>query len=161
MHYAYKDIEFYNRDAIREKLKDFDLKNTVAANLNFKQGIGELGKDYQKGNVNEYQKTIKHFFNVLNRETHGNKFKKHNCRLRTIVVLEKKDIGRWHTHMVIENPYVNRPQYFELLILNTWINTDWGYGENLITFNIDWGWIEYITKFKNPEDVFDWGNLHM
>jgi hypothetical protein len=35
MHYAYKDIEFYNRDAIREKLKDFDLKNTVAANLNY------------------------------------------------------------------------------------------------------------------------------
>lgn len=165
MHYAYNDIESYNRDAIRDKTLEFSTTdytgkpNCTAVTYTFKQGIGEVGVDYEGLTKDRCIQNLRHSLNIINKQTYGVNPKRNSEQLRVFPVLERKPDERWHYHLAIENPYSN-VRDFDLLIRSTWKNTDWGHREIEVKHNIDAGWLHYITKFENRDDTFDWQNYH-
>lgn len=139
--------------AINDFLKKCPIDNAVAVTLTMKQtGVW--------GNIDPMvaSRNFRDFMNFLNKAVYKNAFTRYNKRLNVISVNEVRN--RSHYHCVIEKPdrsYMSNHDFYVLLEA-CWKKTFYGYNENRIATNIDHGWINYITKFKDTNDSIDWEN---
>jgi hypothetical protein len=104
---------------------------------------------------------MRHFLNLLNRECFGQKFKRQGKKLKVIPSLEVDKKGRYHYHLVLQNPFSDTPFHFERMIKRLWHKTNYGYVEVEIFDQINFGWVNYITKFNHPKNKIDLENCNI
>jgi len=142
------------RESIKEYVKDFDTNNCFGVSLTLKQRV-----DQKSINNDISSQNLRHFLNVLNKKCFGNSFKRFNKRLRVLPVLERSSTGRYHYHLTLQNPFIDKPDKFESMINFTWFNTNYGYRHIHIHRNVNKGWNDYITKLNTGGEV-DWINFN-
>jgi len=140
--------------SIKEYAMDFDISNCFGVTLTMKQRVNNKSLD----NISSSQ-NLRHFLNVLNKNCFGNAYKRFDKRLRVLPSLERSSDGRWHYHLILENPYPSNPIKFERMIESTWFKTSYGYRRIDIKHSINEGWCDYITKFDHRDNEIDWGNV--
>ena len=140
--------------SIKEYAMDFDISNCFGVTLTMKQRVNNKSLD----NISSSQ-NLRHFLNVLNKNCFGNAYKRFDKRLRVLPSLERSSDGRWHYHLILENPYPSNPIKFERMIESTWFKTSYGYRRIDIKHSINEGWCDYITKFDHRDNEIDWENV--
>jgi len=142
------------KKTIKDYAKSFDITNCFAVTLTMKQRVNNKSLD----NISSSQ-NLRHFLNVLNKKCFGNAYKRFNKRLRVLPSLERSSDGRWHYHLILENPYLDNPSKFERMVEFAWFKTDYGYRKIDIQYKANKGWGDYITKFNHRDNEIDWSNL--
>jgi hypothetical protein len=120
--------------------------------LTMKQVVDRQRLDEMTGSQN-----FRHFINVLTKKVYGNTGKRFGKRIEVIPVIERSTAGRFHYHIAMKIPDEIDVDRFECLVKDSWTKTRFGYRETHIDREIDSGWIDYITKQKNWNDI-DWTN---
>lgn len=143
-----------SRNVTLRFLLETDLDDMLAVTLSMKQNL--LG---EKLDSIKATKNLRHFLNLLNKQSYGNSFRRHGKKIEVIPVLETSYSDRLHYHLAVRNPYPEKLQWFETQIRRLWSKTDWGYSEIDIQTDVDTGWINYIAKL-GPHDEVDWENMH-
>jgi adenine-specific DNA methylase len=138
---------------LKEYLFNVDIKDCIGLTLTLKQQIQNQKLDRISSSQN-----LHHFLNLLNSKCYGNGFKRYGKRLKVIPVLENSKNNRLHYHLTIQNPFPNDLTRFIYLINSCWMKTKFGHSHTHIHENIDKGWIDYKTKFRNEKDEVDWLN---
>ena len=141
-------------ESIKEYVEGFDLTNCFGVTLTMKQRMNNKSLDGISSSQN-----LRHFLNVLNKKCFGNAYKRFDKRLKVFPSLERSSDGRWHFHLILENPYPNNPMKFERMIEFTWFKTSYGYRHIDVRHRINNGWGDYITKFDHRDNEIDWSNL--
>jgi hypothetical protein len=142
------------KESIKDYAEDFDLTNCFGVNLTMKQRVDNKSLD----NISSSQ-NLRHFLNILNKKCFGNAFKRFDKRLKVFPSLERSSTGRWHYHLVLENPFPSNPMKFERMIESAWFKTSYKHRRIHIDRNIDRGWGDYITKFDHRDNEIDWENV--
>ncbi len=108
-------------------------------------------------------RNFSHFSNRLNKAILRNSFTRYGNRIPIIPVLERSLVQRYHYHTVIDRTaHVTRDEFKEI-VTDCWSRTLWGYREIDFQFEMNAGWIDYITKPSTKEtysDSIDWQNHH-
>jgi hypothetical protein len=132
-------------------------RSIVALTLNLKQSIATGIGGFVKIDEQIAKKAFAHFMHVLNRRVYGAAYRHGRKRLRVIPVIEKSAGQRLHYHVALEPPDFMPEQEFAELSMQTWLETELGYGHGDIQTDGDGGWIDYMTKSKTKdfEDYFD------
>jgi len=143
------------KEAIRGHLASLNLSDCVGVSLTMKQADGEVALDEIRASQN-----MRHFLNCLNSAIFGKRFKRFGKRLNVVPVFERSSSHRLHYHLILQNPFPDKPAYFRGLVEKEWVKTYFGYPQFHIDDQIDHGWGEYITKFKSASDGIDWENYH-
>jgi hypothetical protein len=123
-----------------------------AITLTMKQGVDRQRLDEMTGSQN-----FRHFMNVLTKKVFGNTGVRFGRRIEVIPVIERSSAGRLHYHIAIKVPESVEIDRFEALVEESWKRTRFGYRELKIERELDDGWIDYMTKPKNWNEV-DWQN---
>lgn len=140
-----------HRKLIREWLYLENYKHWFGVTLTLKQMVDGVRLDEITSSQN-----LRHFLNLLNKSTFGNRFYRFGKKIESVPVLEKSKTERFHFHMCLKNPGQEDNFGFEHHIRDSWLKTRWGYNEIHVHREIDNGWIDYITKSDN----IDWNNVH-
>jgi len=114
-------------------------------------------------------KAIKHFLDRLNRILLKSQYTNGKRKLSCLTVREGNHRYDIHYHFCIENPCTNNIDFNDAAI-KAWIEVR-GFSHSLfrneppfIQFDVDEGWIDYITKFRSKSDwneIFDPLNTHV
>ena len=153
-----KEIE---RTTIQNWLKNFNTDNCLGFTGDLKQ------HNINYGYMNDVIaiRNTKRFLNYLNYKIYKNKFKRNNKHLKLISVVEGswKQNKRYHIHQVIEKPPTNiiGEDDFNNLLLDCWNKTYYSYSHPHIHNQIDFGWLNYITKLNHADDFIDWENTFL
>jgi hypothetical protein len=142
------------KESIKDYVENFDPTNCFGVTLTMKQRADNKSLD----NISS-SRNLRHFLNVLNKKCFGNAFKRFDKRLRVFPSLERSSIGRWHYHLVLENPFPSNPMKFERMIESAWFKTSYKHRHIDIKHKVNAGWGDYITKFDHRDNEIDWGNL--
>ena len=140
-----------HRKSIREWFYLENHKHWFGVTLTLKQMVNGVRLDEIISSQN-----LRHFLNILNKSTFGNRFKRFGKTIDSVPVLEKSKTDRFHFHMCLRKPDEEEGLRFEHRIRDCWLKTRWGYNEIYVNREIDNGWIDYITK----SDDIDWNNVH-
>ena len=140
------------RNQIREFFEGFSGENTLGLTFSIKQN--ESGEWLDKIKA---QQNFRHFMNLLNTSAFGNGFRRYNKRIAVLPALETSYSGRLHYHAAIKSPRPDQQYWFEHEVRKLWLKTRWGYSEIHIHRSTDDGWVRYITKLHNSDEV-DWEN---
>ena len=143
------------RDAVRQYLAGFELRNCFGVSLTLKQIDDGVQLDEIRASKN-----LLHFLNRLNTEIYGKRFRRFGKKLKVFPSLERSSSNRLHYHLVLENPYPSNPDTFIRLIEVCWSQTKFGYQQVHVHQQIDHGWSDYITKSQSASDGVDWLNVH-
>jgi hypothetical protein len=144
-----------------------DWINPVAVTLTLKYCYYYRGRRIWR-NQSDYEATLKHFLNVLNKKIYGRGWKKFGCRLSVIFFYEEQtDVARRvrpHFHGCIDRPPTISEDEFQVLIETTWSNLNFGYQQVRIdNCNNRDGWLNYISKFRTKmafADALDVQSFH-
>jgi hypothetical protein len=117
-----------------------------------KQGVDRQRLDEMTGSQN-----FRHFMNVLTKKVFGNTGVRFGRRIEVIPVIERSSAGRLHYHIAMKVPESVEIDRFEALVEESWKKSRFGYRELKIERELDDGWIDYMTKPKNWNEV-DWQN---
>jgi hypothetical protein len=146
-------VDHNELDGLRKYLYIENHRNWYAVTLTMKQRLGADRLDKIKSTQN-----FKHFMNLLNRRLFGNAHRRFEKRIDVIPAFEVAGGGRQHYHIAIKNP-AQQPIKFGQQIRDCWLNTRWGYSEIDINYQMDNGWIDYITKTTSKNSI-DWENFY-
>lgn len=105
---------------------------------------------------------VRHFINVLSRQTLGNTSYKYGKRIQIMPIVEGTVEGVLHYHAQIECPNLELRPVFPTLMASIWSQTLWGAQIHVVP--VDSGWINYITKQRSKPvfaDAVDWQNAHL
>ena len=142
------------KKTIKDYAMEFDKTNCFAVTLTMRQRVDNKSLD----NISSSQ-NLKHFLNILNTKCFGNAFKRFGKKLRVFPSLERSSTGRWHYHLILENPYPDNSMKFERMIESAWFKTSYRHRLIDIKHSINEGWGDYITKFDHRDNEIDWVNL--
>ena len=142
------------KESIKDYVQEFDLSNCCGVTLTMKQRYDNKSLDDISSSRN-----LRHFLNLLNKNCFGNSFKRFNKRLKVFPSLERSKQGRWHYHLIIENPFPSDLIKFERMVEFNWFKTPYGFRRVDINHSINNGWGDYITKFDHPDNTIDYENL--
>jgi len=142
------------KENIKDYAMDFDPTNCFGITLTMKQRVDNKSLD----NISS-SRNLRHFLNVLNKKCFGNAFKRFDKRLRVFPCLERSSIGRWHYHLVLENPFPSNPMKFERMIESAWFKTSYKHRRIDIQHKVNKGWGDYITKLDHRDNEIDWENV--
>lgn len=152
-------IKNETRSYLKSVIPQSDYEHCLAISLTMKQGIDGFFLDQQRASQN-----FRHFMNVLNRKIYGKRFQRFSKRLSIAPTLEHSSSGRLHYHALIKCPTLEENGYSKSklcsAIKTTWPKTAFGSKQMEIESSVDEGWIDYITKFLNVKDDFDWQNFN-
>lgn len=143
------------KDAIREHLSTLNLDDCVGVSLTLRQGHYGIVLDEIRAVQN-----VRHFLNRLNSAVYGKRFKRFGMKLNIVPVIERSPSGRFHYHLILQNPFRSDSARFCDLIETEWAKTHFGFLQTHVDEQIDHGWTDYITKFKSASDGVDWENYH-
>jgi hypothetical protein len=129
-----------------------DLDNCVAINLTFK-----MWHNHQKLDEIIAAENYQMFLKFLSCKCYRSAAKRFGKRVKQINVFERVN-DRWHTHGLMQKPTHLSNEAFEKLIISSWLRTDWGNRIHTFDWNLDLGWVHYITKFKSDADHIDFLN---
>lgn len=138
------------KNAYKSFLGQINSENALSVSLTMKQRVG-----FEKLDAINASQNFRHFMNILNCSVYGNAFKRYQKRLGVAPVLENSSSDRLHYHLVLERPTFITLSEFNDLIVSSWGKTKFGYTQIDIQNIYSDGWIDYITKFKFPDDEFD------
>jgi hypothetical protein len=133
-------------------------RSIVGLTLNLKQSIPMSTGGFVTIDEVGAKKAFRGYMNVLNRSIYKSAFRHHGKRLRVIPILEKSIGGRWHYHIAIEPPTFIEHAAFGELAMQSWLQTEFGYGCGDIASQADPGWITYMVKHRTKsafEHYFD------
>jgi len=100
-----------------------------------------VGLSKGEGNIEQIQKTHRHFFNEIHRRI----YKKSKRKLPRIVVIERGN-GRLHSHIVIETPeHLSKAQFHQILTA-AWKKTKHGVNLHTVVGYDKNGLDEYCSK---------------
>ena len=85
---------------LREYFVNQASRPDLAVTLTMKQQDGSTKLDEIHASNN-----LRHFLNRFNRKAFGNAFTRFQRKTLVIPMLEQSYSGRWHYHLVMENPY--------------------------------------------------------
>ncbi len=142
-------------------------KAPYAVTLTMKQGV--VAADGARSVLirldrNIASKNYRHFLNLLSRAALGKGASRSGRRLQSISVIEGGQNKRLHCHSVIDCPDERLIEDFPSMITRAWRKTDWGQSEIDVQPGADAGWIDYISKFRDKDnlpDAIDWVNCHI
>lgn len=143
------------QNSIRNHIRSLPIKQSLSVTLTMKQVVENEYLDPQKSSRN-----FKHFLNRLNKKIHGNAYYRFGKSISVVPALEKSFEGRYHYHLILERPAHIPQNTYELMIMECWRKTRFGYYEIDIRNIYSSGWTDYITKFSSKEDEIDYENLH-
>lgn len=143
------------KESIRNYIHSLPMKECLSVTLTMKQVVNKEYLDDIKSKTN-----FRHFMNLLNKKVYGNAHKRFQKSISVLPVLEKSSDGRFHYHLVLEQPQKIQRNVYESLIYECWKDTKFGYNQIDIRNIYSSGWIDYITKFVSKEDTVDWENHH-
>ena len=143
------------KKSIRKYLTNLPIKDSLSVTLTMKQVVENEYLDSIKSSEN-----FKHFLNRLNKKVYGNAHTRFKKRISVVPVLEKSFEGRYHFHLILEKPAHITQSNYELMIIECWKKTKFGYYEIDIRNIYSSGWTDYITKFASKEDEIDYLNFH-
>jgi hypothetical protein len=135
--------------------------NSTAITLTFREAINN-GEGWVRISRYNCSPNLTHFLNLLNRQIHGPRWRKHGSRLEVIPTLEQNTSGRFHYHLATNRPGALSNDEFSALVRVLWLRTHWGHRE-IDCRPADPGWLYYVAKeySKATYDLaFDWENLH-
>ena len=131
--------------------KHFPPQNSHAVTLNLKQSEFTTLGNRVKLCPQSASQNLRHLFNLINRQTFGNQFKRKKMRLDCFPVLERSSAGNLHYHLILRNTFSDdfNLQAMKLLIKEL-SNKKWfGYEDVEVRPHEDHGWVKYILKTVN------------
>ena len=143
------------KESIRNYIYSLPTKDCLSVTLTMKQVVNNEYLDQEKSVTN-----FRHFLNLLNKRVYGNAHKRFKKSVSVIPVLEKPFYGRFHYHLILEKPTHIPQNTYELMIVDCWTKTRFGYYEVDVKNIYSNGWTDYITKFVSETDTVDWVNFH-
>lgn len=152
--------------AIRQWLSASEWQHPVAMTLNLKhQAVIETqrGRSFVRLDAHHASQNLRHFLNRLNKHFFGNAGRRFGKRLPVIPTLEGGAGTRFHYHLMLDLPESLELDELNRLIVGTWTDTQWGYGQVQIKTEANDGWLNYITKLRDKIDVgdaIDWTNFY-
>jgi hypothetical protein len=146
------------RTALIKYFNSCQFNDPCAVSLTMKQRVDSIELDQIA-----CTRSFSHFSNRLNKAILRNSFTRYGNRIPIIPVLERSHADRYHYHTVIDRTsHVTRDK-FKDIVSDCWDRTLSGYRQIDFKFDIDAGWIDYITKLSQKEtysDSIDWQNFH-
>ena len=152
------------QSAIRSNVDIERWASPYAVTLTLRQSIQPEPGYHVRISQEAASSNYRHFMNVLNRKILGKAHTKYGNRLKAFSIFEGGNDKRLHIHAVIECPRPELRATFPTLIRDTWLATDWGYGQVDIQADSDNGWINYISKLDdkpNYDTSIDWTNCSL
>ena len=145
--------------------KHFPPDNSYAVTLNLRQSTFNDRGDRLHISIQSANQNLRHFLNLMNRQTFGNHFKRKKMRLGCFPVLERSTAGNLHYHLVLRNTHSEdyNPHAMNILIKELSKKTWFGYGDVDVRPHEGHGWVDYILKAVNDNntDMIDVNNLYV
>lgn len=115
----------------------------------------------------DYARNLRHFLTVVEAKLFGRTNRRRGEArrkvLRRFVVQERDGNGRFHYHLLIDNPTKLPLVEFRALVIETWQRTEWGYQQVDVQPAVSDGWVHYITKraYAGKQDTIDLENTEL
>ena len=143
------------KSSIKNYVNQLPMKDCLSVTLTMKQVVNKEYLDDISSETN-----FRHFINLLNKQVYGNAHKRFKKSVSVLPILEKSSDNRFHYHLLLEKPNHIQQEVYELMIVDCWKKTKFGYNQIDIRNIYSDGWVHYITKFVSNVDTVDWENHH-
>jgi len=161
------ETEIRIQNELRNWINLSNWKNPYAVTLTFKKNIVTYFNCYESTihlNPQIASDNFGKFLHVLNRKIFGNLTSRYGIRLNVFPIFEQSNTKHLHYHSVFDKPNHISDEKFRLLIELYWNSSLWGNSQIDIQSSADNGWVSYITKLADKEnlaDSIDWKNTHI